>query len=352
MKTQLRGDIVADARWPGGYARYDKRKRKAVFIIERRVGGQRFHVSTRATTLSAAMEHLRRFEEDPWHYTPSGVEKSRPLYLTAELADGFRRWQLERGNTWRHVNELSHLLAAWAEDLDGVDLRRADLHEHIKPALDKRRTRRQRRIQTIKVFFAYLRKERGLMRHAEDPTLDLPVPKARPAKWTKRKALDLERVRRAYRKLRGPYRDMLLLLTETGAHVAEIERFIREPTAELIDADDCAVLVVQHKNREPTRIPIRYREAIAAAKRLKARGTVPRWLRIHIHAACKAAKVEKFGPGALRHSVSTWAKDRGASMAEISEFLGHKDQRTTRRHYVDQAVPTVAIPTVRLKLAR
>src|SRR5262245_42356955 len=120
VKKNHRGVIVADARWPGGYKRLDNRKGREVFIIERRVGGQRFHVYTRATTLSAAMEHLRRFEEDPWRYTPSGVEKSRAVYLTAELAEGFRQWQLERGNTWRHVNELSHIILAWMDDLEGV----------------------------------------------------------------------------------------------------------------------------------------------------------------------------------------------------------------------------------------
>ncbi|PTL79232.1 hypothetical protein [Vitiosangium sp. GDMCC 1.1324] len=57
--------------WEGGFIRHDSRGRK-VYVIRRMINGRSYKVSTRATTLRAAMEQLKRFEADPEHYNPAG----------------------------------------------------------------------------------------------------------------------------------------------------------------------------------------------------------------------------------------------------------------------------------------
>ena len=38
-------------------------------------------------------------------------------------------------------------------------------------------------------------------------------------------------------------------------------------------------------------------------------------------------------PYMLRHTGAVWAVERGTSMAELAQFMGHDDDRTTQRHY-------------------
>jgi integrase len=38
-------------------------------------------------------------------------------------------------------------------------------------------------------------------------------------------------------------------------------------------------------------------------------------------------------PYTLRHTGAVWAAERGASMVELAQFMGHDDDRTTQRHY-------------------
>ncbi len=342
---------VKPERWPGGYVHLAEDKTKT-FIIEKRIAGERFHVSTRCGSLTAAMKQLERFQADPLGYSPAGVTAGPVLSLTSELALEFHAWSTEvRGNTRKHANEMGNRLKEWMIDLRGLDLRGVTLRDHIKPALERRPTCRQHRIIALKSFFGWLRKERGLLTSAQDPTLDLMVPGAVPEKHKRRKALSRERVLAAVDKLEPSYRDCLALLIATGWHVTELERFIRE--GEITGAGrgplgPMVTLATRHKNGATTRSPLSHSEHVCAAERLHGSRTVPRKLNEAIKTACRAADVEPFTLGVMRHTVATWAIEAGATPAEVAEFLNHKDKSTTERFYIDVGVPTVSVPVLRL----
>lgn len=340
-------------RWPGGYV-HRQRDGRPLFILERKVGKKRYHFSTRCHSLRAAMRQLEIFESNPAGYTPGGHEPEDPLYLTAELLEEYWTWMTEeKGNTRRHANQMHNRLADWIEDLPGVDLRHLTLRDHISPALARRKTCRPARIIALKAFMGWLRKVKHLLTHAQDPTLDLPVPQAVPEKWKRRKVLDRARALAAISKLSGAERDCLELRLATGWHQTELERFVRSPESEIATPAQpvpgvLAVLITRHKGGELTRTPLSHPEQLEAAKRMRARGKIPRKLNEALAMACRAAEVEPFGLGVLRHSVGTWAVEDGASPPQVSEFLGHKDPRTTRRFYLDVAVPTTTVPVLRL----
>lgn len=339
-------------RWDGGYIHRQKDGRP-LFIIERQVGQHRFHVSTRTHIATAAYEQLKRFEADPFSYSPAGSAGTEPLWMTEEIVMRYRDWMLkEKQNTRRHANQMANRLADWMEDLGSLDLRKVTLKDHLGPIVARRKTCRPARIIAIKGFYAWLRKTEHLLTSSVDPTLDLPVPQAQPEKNRRRKVLDRKQVRKAFQKLKGAHRDCLLLLTATGWHVTELERFVRRPDSEIVPqpkrSKTLATLVTLHKGGEKTRTPLQREEHLACAKRLRERGTVPRKLNAVMKAAAIAANVAPFTLGVMRHSVATWAHEGGASLADIAEFLGHKDARTTRRFYADVAAPTKTVPTIRL----
>lgn len=340
--------------WKGGYISISKSGRKTYFI-EREVRGLRFHVSTRTHDERAAFRHLDRFESDPVAYRPEGVNVAR-LLLTNELVNEYEQFLLVRRRvTNKHASNMVRCLADWMTDLGEQDLRKLGLAT-MKQALDARRACRQARIIAIKAFFGWLRKEKGLMRAAEDATLDLPVPQGIPAKYRKRKVVEWERVQAVAEKLEPRYRDVLTLMAATGMHVTELERFIRDDDAALIDAPAgasyLAVLCVLHKSGEWTRTPLLHEDHVAAASRLRLARKVPRRLNQALKEACFSAKVTAFTFGVLRHSVGTWAVEDGADPAKVSRFLGHKDPNTTRRFYLDLNIPTDSIPTRQLRLVK
>ncbi len=344
--------VKAKERWPGGYV-HRQADGRPLFIIERRVRGERFHISTRCHNVTSALKQLERFEADPLNYSPAGVTKAEPLRMTAALVDAFEAWSVDvRGNTRKHANEMSNRLLEWMADLNNADLRGVSLREHIKPALDRRKTCRQHRIIALKSFYGWLRKERHVLTHAEDPTLDLMVPSAVPEKRRRRKAVERDRIAAVFAKLAPAHRDCLLLLVATGWHVTELERFIRREESEIViqpdDSGSLATLVTRHKGGETTRTPIAFPEHLEAAQRLRAGRVVPRRLNDAIKEACRKAEVAEFTLGVMRHSVATWAVQSGARPSEVSEFLQHKDPSTTRNFYIDVSAPTVRVPVMRL----
>lgn len=340
--------------WKGGYISIGAGGRET-YVIEREVRGFRFHISTRAHDDRAAFRHLDRFESNPKAYRPEGVDAGR-LLLTNALVLEYEQFLLVRRRVVnKHARNMRRCLADWMTDLGENDLRKLSLAA-LKAALDRRPTSRQARIIAIKAFFGWLRKEKGLMVAAEDATLDLPVPQGIPAKYRKRKVVEWERVQAVSEKLEGRYRDVLTLMAATGMHVTELERFIRDDDAALIDAPAgasyLAVLCVLHKSGEWTRTPLLHPDHVAAASRLRLARKVPRRLNETLRAACDAAKVTAFTFGVLRHSVGTWAVEDGADPVKVSRFLGHKDPNTSRRFYFDLNIPTDSIPTRQLKLVK
>lgn len=337
-------------KWEGGYVHQQKDGRP-LYVIERQWSGRRFHISTRAHSARAAYEHLRRFEADPIGYERAMAEaadRGDRLELTADLVQDFRSWMLGREvpSTRKHANEMASRLADWIEDLGGRDLRKLDL-ALLKGALDKRKVGRQHRVIAIKAICAWLRTERHLLSRTEDVTQDLRVPQARPEKHKRRKAVEISRVRAVLPHLSPVMQDVLTLASATGWHTTELQRFARRQESEILTGppgtETLAVLVVRHKSGSLTRTPIRSPHAADAARRLHERGTFPSRYRADLIAAAKAAGVEPFGLGVLRHSVGTWAVEAGALPEVVAEFLGHRDPRTTRRFYIDVAAPTASV---------
>lgn len=344
-------------RWDGGYIRAEADGRRT-WVIEREVGGERFHLSTRCHSERAAYEALKRFEADPRAYRAEMAGDSRPaarLVLTAELVLQYRQHMLSRDNpaTPRHAREMAHRLSEWVEDLAGRDIRQVQLQE-LKALVAARRTCKQHRIIAIKGFCTWLRQELCVLDRREDPTLDLVVPQAVPEKQRRRKAVEVARVRAALKELPADYQDCLVVMASTGIHVTELERFVRRPDSELARGRGrvLAVLVTRHKSGDWTRTPLVDPDVVDAAARLRARGAVPRRMNEELRAACERAGVKPFTFGVMRHTVGTWAVERGALPAEVKEFFHHADDRTTRRFYVDAAMPTNVVPLPKFRLGR
>jgi len=96
---------------------------------------------------------------------------------------------LERqGRTERHRKNVRNYLAQWAEALFEKDLqglRLQDLKQLLNGWYDdakKKVVAKRHRIAAIKSFFSWLREEEAVLTTAEDATLALKVPLARPEK--------------------------------------------------------------------------------------------------------------------------------------------------------------------------
>lgn len=335
-------------RWLGGYVSKGAGGAKT-FVIERMVAGIRWHVSTRCHTERAALKQLERFEANPRAYSPSGEESDAPVTISLAMADEWRDWSLRRGVSRKHANEMRRLLDDWELAFHGRDLRAltaSDLRRHAEGAPGE-----QHRIIAIKSFCGYLRRQRGVLGRADDPTLDLPVPQARPEKWRRRKAVELDRLRAAYWHLAGTARDAFSVLCATGMHWTELDRFVHSPDSTLEKVVGAVgVITVRHKSGRLARIVLGDREAFDAAARLKAGGVLPTRPNEQLRRACVAAKVEPFTFGVLRHTVATYAMENGASLSDVATLLGHQDARTTARFYADVSVPP-AVPTPSTHLA-
>lgn len=342
--------------WLGGYISEPKRG-KPVYVIEKRIRGVLFKRSTRKHTEDAAVRELRKFEADPAGYDPAGMAR---LTLTPELVMEYRAWQLEpppagRGNTYDWACLSSRHLFDWLERLQGVDLRRLSLTEQVKPALKTFRGNHHQRVAALKGFMRWLRQEKGLLKHAEDATLDMAIPQMQAAKQSATGARDVpfDKVQRVFRHLREDVRDVLLLLTATGWHVSEVMRFAEageiraDPTGKHL-----ATLVTWHKRREHAVTGLMHQKHVDAARRLREQGyvwgraTLTRLMREANRAAGIDPKKERpvrFGD--MRHSVSTWAIEGGDTMENTAKALNHADEKMLRRHYVRHAVPRATVIT-------
>lgn len=334
--------------WEGGYIRHGKRG--PTYMIDRRVSGVRFHISTKCHLRSAALKHLERFEADPDRYSPADGRVG--LAMTAKLVLEYRDYQLDvKRVTGPWANDVGRMLADWIDDLAGKDLRKLNLATHIKSALARRVSTPHHRVTALKGFFRWLRQEKGLLKHHEDVSLDVPMPKIHAAKLTRKKVVSAERVRACIRAMPLPYQDALLVLVGTGWHVSELRRFAFN--GELVRSTQkgvLAVAVTTQKTKRLTRTGIRLAETLAAAERIRKAGHVvcDKVLNTHVARACKAAEVDTFTVGVLRHSVATWAIEAGAHMKTVSEFLDHQSEATTRNFYVDSAQAKTAIPIMRM----
>jgi integrase len=354
--------------WPGYL--HKQKNGLSLFIIEKMINGRRYHVSSGAHSMKAARVQLERFEADPSRYDPRGDAGER-VRLSSGLIEEWEAYQLAKGNTPVYVRDQARKVGMWAVKLRGADLRSLTLR-HLREGLQGLSATKHR-IIAIKSFFSWLRTEKGLVTTAQDATLDLKVPQAEPEKRRRRKVVPWESVEKVLAHLAAQAeldrwrpkgqgdriapgldaerrRDCLLLLTATGWHVTELQRFIRGgEVVRQASGSVMAVLIVRHKGGELARTPVTHREHLDAAERLRASGKAPRFLEKRHRAVCVAAGVPPFGLGVMRHSVATWAVEAGATPDAVARFLGHKDKRTTERFYVDVAVPTNVIPLRRVQ---
>jgi hypothetical protein len=242
----------------------------------------------------------------------------------------------------------ANLLADWSDDFAGEDIRDVTVHR-MKEMLDGRITSRKHRIEAIKAFASWLRREKGLLKFSEDTTLDLAVPQDTAAKNRRRRVVSEENFFAILPHLPAAVRDIALLQSATAFHISETKRF-RE-SGELVRnvAPHLAVIMVRHKNGELVATPLQFPEHVEAAERVLALKKFPAKQELcdAMEAACSAAKVPSFRLGVMRHSVLTWGHARGASMSDLAKFAHHKSERTTATFYVDLAVAPTVIPVVR-----
>lgn len=332
-------------KWLGGYVRV--RKRRVGFIIERRLESKRWHFNTRCNTESAALKVLERFQADPHNYFRSNIAKK--LVLTEDLIKRFVAFQLSGADavTPKHAVYLARYLNDWRGHFGERSLRGLSLHE-LKRWLAERKGAHGLRIAALKVFFAWLREEEGTLRHAEDVTLDWPVPQAVPAQRRKPKALTLDTVIAILPHLSDGDREVVAFLCGTGWHLTEVSRFAKSGEILAGQRDgDLATLVVLHKNREREPTALTQQAHVDVAHRLRARGQLaPYAFSRRFGDASEAAGLPRVTAGVFRHTFATWAKAAGGELTAISRFLHHKDPRTTRKFYIDMGLAPEAVPVV------
>lgn len=346
--------------WPGY-------RRAGVFVIEKKINGVKFHVSTRATTLRAAMKQLERFEADPGAFRAVGTEKRQALLLDSDLIDAFHAWHLPQvTRKWALI--VRSRLYDWADHFAGADLRNLNLIEDLKPHL-KGATQTHHRAKAIKLLFGWLRSERGLVTRAQDVTLDLSIPVLKAAQVSgESKAVSWDDVQAVASVLAPHVRDVLVVLCATGWHVEEIRRFseaglMRQPTA-ADNPNALLVITTVHKTGRRHSTALVHQDHVDAAKRVREAGKVidNNRLRKHMLRAARVvterrrekdpeAKVlEPFQLGSIRHSVATWLRQAGVTDDAIAAFLGHESKSTTRKHYIDHQVPALVLPRSALRV--
>lgn len=342
--------------WLGGFVR-DTKRGKPIYVIEKRIHGALFKVSTRRHTEDGAMRELRRFEADPGNYDATGAVDV--LKMTPELVLEFVDWSMApkpagRGNSRDWAMSCGRILRDWLRALGGVDLRRVKATEHIKPALRTWTTSIPARVVVLKAFYSWLRKEKGVVKHFEDPTPDVRIPERNAAKETATGARDVPfaRVQAVYAHLRADVRDILLLLTGTGWHVSEVRRFAesgeirKDPTGRHL-----ATLVTFHKRKEKAVAGLVHQEHVDAATRLREKGAMlsPNTLAGLMRQANRAAGIKdderRVFFGDMRHSVGTWAIEAGDDIRDVARAYNHESEKMLRRHYVRHAVPRGTVTT-------
>lgn len=351
--------------WKGGYVSLGPRRSKT-YVIEKRIDGRRFHVSTARSDEHNALKELDRFFTDPSGYTPIGAT-GPALRITGELVDEHLVWhERVRKNSTGYIGEVGRYLADWIEQLGTLDWKRLSLTRDVKPALERMKTARPHRIAALKIFMRWLRTEKGLLSTAQDPTLDLEVPQSDPAKLSEQVAVPRADFQAVLSKMSGRPRDYLLAVASMGWHCTELERVMRQSLAELQLLDEAtrartgalAVVRFLHKKKRVVAQPIRTQQLLDALLRLQAAPVGRRQVHDAVRDAIAAVNADRvdgeliadFGPGQMRHSFSTWHMDAGADINDVAADLDHQSPRTTAKFYVNVAVPKAKLPALTFEL--
>jgi len=336
--------------WQGGYIIRDSKGRD-LYFIRKQIDGKRYDLSTGCHSVRAAVKQLDRFEANPAAFSARGVEPEAAICLDEALCTEFMEFNRDvKKNSPNWLRKQADYVAWWAGQLDGLDLRRVNIGDHLKPAL-ARASAVPHRTATVKAIYSWLRKEKHLITAAQDPTFGaLPVPQSKPEQWKRMKAIPKDHYLLAREHLTATWRDPLDVHAGTGWHLTELQRFAQSGTIEPVpvgSAEGVAGVLVcpQTKGGEMLRTAVRG-GVLEAAKRLHERGSLSiEKYGLAVKAACRAARIEPFTPGQFRHSVATWAINNGADPASVAAFLNHKSPRTTRKFYATHATPK-KIPTL------
>ncbi len=234
-------------KWRGGRT-YRTKDGRTVYVLWKMVAGRNYAITLDAKSEMEAEAELALFLRDPTRYqTRAEVARARDdaaVYLDPETVGRFLEYLKREGRTERYVGNVGFYLAAWAEALAGRDLRTVNQQELIQE-LAQHKTARKNRIIALKSFTAWLRQVEGVLPGAEDASLALKVPPARPEKAVREKGYSIAQIERLYRAISGwesakfgwkgtgrvtdvrPVRDVLCLHAKTGMHATEIERLAR-----------------------------------------------------------------------------------------------------------------------------
>lgn len=331
--------IEQDPDWKAGYVRIDARGKRTFYIRQRR-GSKRHDVSTRASTLRAAMRELERWESDPDGYKPAGTEDV--LTLTPALIARYVSWchSDKPDARWLRAKELH--LNWWAERLKGRDLSNVKLGQLLD--ILSGATDMEKRKVVIKHFYSFLRKT-DRVGAADDPTLAaLPVRASKPSQDTGESKVIYEADFQAVLPLL-PQRaaDMVRLMAGTGCHVSEVLRFALDGSV----AGN--VISIKHKGGHLHRVQVS--DSVAeAARRLAALKKTPSREHLYrqIKSACRRAsaesvakggpKISTWTPGRFRHTFATNAVARGVNPGAVALAMGHKSSATTLVWYATTAV--------------
>ncbi len=354
-------------KWLGGHIVWGKRGPS--YVIERWIGGRHWHVSTKCRTERAAIKELEKFEQSPADYRRVRSEKSTGLTLTPTLIDEYARWMLAKEYSKPYVREHERHLGEVMVAMAGRDLRRIGFVA-LREIIDGLGVvAKWNRTKAIKAFASWLRRHKGALPRAEDPTLDLLNPVQTPEKSRQRKAMELHIVEKAIAAMKNPaIQDIAVVLAATGCHISELLRFAEggdrngglfEPADWQAGDGTVANLLVRHKSdmkakRTATHVvAITDQRTLDALKRIRARGAAPSRGAIQVsdNQVSEAIGV-KYRMGSNRHSVATWLAKGRVPDADIASQLGQSTTKMARQVYIDLGMSARAVPIPKLKLVK
>lgn len=359
-------------KWKGGRT-YRTQEGRTVYVLRKMVQGKHYEITLEARNEMEAEAELALFLRDPGAYQTRSeaarTQNDAAVYLDAETVGRFLEYLQGQGRTARYVRDVGTYLAAWAEALAGRNLRRLTLQEVLRE-LARHKTARKNRITALKSFTAWLREGEAVLPVAEDCTLALKVPPARPAKAFREKGYSMRHVEGIYAAINGwesdkygwkgtgrvtdvqPVRDVLCIHAKTGMHSTEIERLARgEGTVTILKehGEISATIKFVHKSGRVHVQSIDH-QTLAAVQRLRARAAAPveSYIRKVVAKAAARAGMEPVRFGELRHSFVTWAsecglevrpKSGGLPLAAVAAVVGHQSAATTKKFYENVRVP-------------
>ena len=319
--------------WDGGRV-FVAKDGTRTFHIKKSVGGVVHEFSTRCSKVGPALKAYEKWQADnSWR---PGQEYAARVLLTDALITRHLAWAEEGGplaQEWKRKKQV--YLEWWRDRLAGRDLRAVTLR-HLQESLEGVKARTHRKA-VIKHLYTYCR-EKGLLSRDEDPTFDLALPQSGGGAPKRRRAVTREEFSRTFEKLvEDQYRDILTLQAGTGMHVTEAQRLARREG--FVGANFVAI---QHKRGTLHRQAVES-DIVAAARRVQERGSfsISRYSKA-VRRAARDAGVRPWAPGGMRHTVTTWLLDGGATLDEVSTWLGHLSPATTKRFYARWA--TIPLP--------